>query len=159
MSGFRSHYWAGIFAFFVLLVAMALIPLRIGHPEIKDAFWDWRKLPLLLCISILAAIWPDVDISSRGQCIFYRIFVVLDVALILMRKYIWASILGLSAMLPIIGKHRGWTHTIWSAFLLPSPIILLPMYFSQSYSLVGLPYYLAALAGYTSHLVVDRKLL
>jgi len=159
MGGFRSHYWAGAFAFFVLLIIIALIPLGTTHSEIKDVFWDWQRIPLLFCISILAALWPDVDTNSKGQDIFYRIFVILDIILILMKKYAWASILGLFAMLPIAGKHRGWTHTIWAAFLIPSPILLLPIYFGGSYTLIGLPYYLAALAGYISHLLVDKKFL
>ena len=64
--------------------------------------------------------------------------------------------LGLFAILPILGKHRGWTHTYWAMLLIPSPLLVLPMVlFPEAAPLSGLPFYGAAVVGYFSHLFMD----
>jgi membrane-bound metal-dependent hydrolase YbcI (DUF457 family) len=59
-------------------------------------------------------------------------------------------------MLPILSRHRGWTHTWWAMLLVPSPLLILPYLHVPERPLVGLPFYGAAVVGYLSHLVVDR---
>ncbi len=66
-----------------------------------------------------------------------------------------ASYLGLFAILPVLGKHRGWMHSWWAMLLVPSPLLILPYIFFPERPLSGLPFYGAAVVGYFSHLFMD----
>jgi len=144
MSNFRGHALGSVFAyvFFVILVAQWFILC----PE-----------ELLICfvICFLFALWPDVDTNSKGQDIFYSAFLIVDIAFIWFEEYRYASILGLFAILPIVGKHRGWTHSFLAAICIPFAFLFVVNYFWPG---IGKPYYyFSALAGYLSHLILDRK--
>ena len=93
--------------------------------------------------------------NSKGQNLFYSIFFTIDVVLIAMREFQWAAYLGLFAILPVLGKHRGWTHTYWAMLLIPSPLLVLPYLLFPDRPFAGLPFYGAAVVGYFSHLFMD----
>src|SRR5690606_34211435 len=111
---------------------------------------------VLFGLCLMFGLWPDVDTNSKGQNVFYGLFFLVDVALIASRHFEEAAYLGLFAILPILGKHRGWTHTYWAMLLIPSPLLVLPMVlFPEAEPLAGLPFYGAAVVGYFSHLFMD----
>lgn len=112
----------------------------------------------VLWTGVLFALFPDVDIKSRGQLLFYRLFVGLDLVLIATEQYVVAACFGLLALLPIISRHRGWTHSYIAMLVVPAPILVAPMYFAGAPVLDGLPYYLGGVTGYFSHLVADGML-
>ncbi|MGE3802653.1 MAG: metal-dependent hydrolase [Candidatus Kapaibacterium sp.] len=155
MAGYRGHITAGIIFGVALLVGMAFTPLAAALPLEQKLV----KGIVVLWLAVLFALFPDVDIKSKGQILFYRIFILLDLLLLLKKFYVEAALLGFLAMLPIISKHRGWTHTIWAMLLIPSPILLGPMYLAREPVLDGLPFYLGAVAGYLSHLFADGMII
>ncbi|MDX1547290.1 MAG: metal-dependent hydrolase, partial [Rhodothermales bacterium] len=106
-------------------------------------------------LCLMLGLWQDVDTNSIGQNIFYMIFFVVDVVLIATQHFEEAAYLGLFAILPVLGKHRGWTHTWWAMLLIPSPLLILPYVFFPERPLAGLPFYGAAVVGYLSHLFMD----
>lgn len=107
---------------------------------------------------ILFALWPDVDIKSIGQKVFYTIFFVADAILVFyFQEYKIAAYFGLLIILPVLAKHRGWTHSWITAVLLPTPLILVPTAVMSGTIAEGLPYYFAAVTGYFSHLFFDKK--
>lgn len=109
----------------------------------------------LFAVALMATMFPDTDTESKGQNFFYAIMAFVDVILIINKEYEWAALLGLFAMLPALGKHRGWTHTWWAMLVVPLPLIFLPMAFFQTPWEVTLPFYIAAVVGYGTHLVLD----
>jgi len=118
------------------------------------------EIVIFAAIAIMFALWPDVDIKSIGQKLFYTIFFVTDVVLIFYFKELeTAAYFGMLIILPILAKHRGWTHWRSTAILLPAPLMLAPMYMYGGTLLEGAPYYCAAVTGYFSHLFFDKKLL
>lgn len=111
----------------------------------------------LMTVCLLGALFPDTDTDSLGRNLFYLCLVILDLALMALELFKWAAIVGFCAMLPAIGHHRGWTHTWPAMILVPLPILILPAFF-YGFSISSLlPFYLAAVAGYFSHLLLDRK--
>jgi membrane-bound metal-dependent hydrolase YbcI (DUF457 family) len=112
-------------------------------------------LAALFSVALLATMFPDTDTESKGQNLFYAIMATVDVVLILNKEYEWAALLGLFAMLPALGKHRGWTHSWWAMLIVPLPLILLPMAFYHTPWEASMPFYLAAVTGYGTHLVLD----
>lgn len=107
-------------------------------------------------LCILGSIWPDVDTNSMGQKIFYGMFIVLDSFFLITGKYVEAALLGFFALLPVVAKHRGWTHTLSAAFLVPSPLLVLPL-IRPDLPFGGLEYYIPVVIGYLSHLALDRQ--
>jgi membrane-bound metal-dependent hydrolase YbcI (DUF457 family) len=128
----------------------AVLSSGVYRPELPTAL-------TLLSISLLGALFPDTDTDSKGQNFFYTCLAILDLALMIKGHYRWAAIVGFCAMLPAVGHHRGWTHTWWAMILIPLPILILPGIFYKTPLRVMLPYYLAAVLGYFSHLALDRK--
>jgi membrane-bound metal-dependent hydrolase YbcI (DUF457 family) len=157
MSGYRAHFWVGTLFFVVLVVVATTVGPARRIPYLTGMLHSWWKGLALLATVLLAALWPDVDTNSKGRHVFYRGFLVAAAALILFERYVEAAVLGLLAILPNIGKHQGWTHTIWAALGVSSLCLWLPMYIARSRTLVGLPFAIAFLVGYLSHLVLDWK--
>jgi len=179
MSMFREHYVGGLIAytsFFGVSFGASLI----GYLALQQPI-DWNptvpfdpwKVGACFIIAVLSGLWPDVDIKSKSQKICYRIFLFLNLVLIFRGHHRESAFLGLFAMLPLIGKHRGWTHSKLTMLLLPGIFLLLPIYFqldafdrsdllsTNNVNLIksGLPFYTASLIGYATHLHLDGILL
>jgi membrane-bound metal-dependent hydrolase YbcI (DUF457 family) len=112
----------------------------------------------LLGFCLLGALFPDVDTNSKGQNLYYAVFVLVDLGLIIKGLYVWAAWFGLFSMLPAVGSHRGWTHTWWAMIVVPLPIVVIP-FFMQAQGLVQqfAPFYAAFVLGYFSHLILDGE--
>ncbi len=149
MPGYRAHVaggavlWGGCFA------GALWLGLPAPRPEVTLVLGG---------TALMGALFPDTDTDSRGQNLFYLILVLLDIAFMIQGLYKWAAVLGFCAMLPALGRHRGWTHTWWAMLLVPLPILLLPVVFYDSSAQRLLPFYGSAVIGYGSHLLLDRTL-
>ncbi|MEO2002578.1 MAG: metal-dependent hydrolase [Candidatus Poribacteria bacterium] len=172
MAGHAEHARAAVrfYALFLLgavLLWLARGPLTLDTLPytlpISDEVWR-TALSIALCfaLALIGAAFPDTDIKSRPQVLFYRALFVADAALIALYYardaliYLHAAaFLGLAAMAPLLGRHRGWTHSRLSMVAVPSPLVLGPMLAADAVVWVGLPYYLAAVVGYASHLYKD----
>ena len=185
MSMFREHWIGGLIAystfFIVSLIATIAVSVLYAVPVAWNPTISLNPLKVVGCftIAVLFGLWPDVDIKSKSQKIFYTLLFVLNVMLIVFwRKYLESALLGLFAMLPIMSKHRGWTHARVTMILLPGLFLLVPIYTAQpdwhsggtlvdafnalleseelpSLILLGLPFYVASFIGYASHLYLD----
>lgn len=116
---------------------------------------DYQMLIGIFVIAVLFGLWPDVDTNSKGQNIFFGIAFAADILLILNGRLEAAAYLGLVAMTPIIGKHRGWTHSKVAMFLVPAPLVIIPYLYRPSVLTPALLIYGAAVVGYFSHLLLD----
>jgi len=188
MSMFREHWIGGLVAYstFFIISLIATIAVPILYATVPQ---DWNptippvRAPLQIigcfAVAVLFGLWPDVDIKSKSQKIFYRVLFLLNVVLIVFfQKYLESALLGLFAMLPIMSKHRGWTHAKITMILLPGVFLLIPIYTdyaewvsganltSDFYGLRdwedlpdalrrGLPFYVAGFIGYATHLHLD----
>lgn len=155
MAGYRGHI-AGAVVFF-----LGYLGLLVYLYSMNAAYQQFSTLELLgypvamFALAIMFGLWPDVDTNSKGQDVFYAIFLVADLFLIATRNFEEAAYLGLFALLPVVSRHRGWTHSWWAMLLIPSPLLVLPYVLFPDRPLAGLPFYGAALVGYFSHLVLD----
>lgn len=148
MPGYKGHLAGGAVA---------------GAAILGGAVWSglyapsFTQMAVLGGLALLGALFPDVDTDSKGQHLFYLMLVVLDLALLWKGYFKWAAILGLAAMFPALGSHRGWTHTWWAMLLVPLPLVLLPVWLYGVEPESVLPLYLAVVTGYASHLLLDRR--
>jgi membrane-bound metal-dependent hydrolase YbcI (DUF457 family) len=155
MAGYKGHL---VGATLFVLGYIVLLGYAFSVDAAYEQFSALEQVgyPLsLVALALLFGLWPDVDTDSKGQRVFYSIFLVTDLFLIGTEQFRAAAYLGLVALLPVLSQHRGWTHTWWAMLLIPSPLLLLPYLHVPERPLIGLPFYGAAVTGYLSHLVVD----
>ena len=154
MPGYKGHVVGGVLAGAAYIGALEIAPnATIRHTA--GLLSEWQLFVGLFVIAVLFALWPDVDTNSKGQNIFFGIAFATDILLIAAGRLEAAAYLGLLAMTPIIGKHRGWTHSKLAMVLVPLPIVLVPYMYRQSALTPALLIYGAAVAGYFSHLLLD----
>lgn len=154
MSGWKGHIAGALVVNAAYVGAVEVLPSDILN-RVNISLDDWQLLIGLFVIAVLFGLWPDVDTNSMGQNIFFGIAFVADIILVASGKFEAAAYLGLLAMTPIVGKHRGWTHSKLAMILVPLPILLVPYVHSQRVLGVSLLIYGAAVTGYFSHLLLD----
>jgi hypothetical protein len=154
MPGYKKHLTGSMVAGIVAGGVAITVTVLSGYPLYVTPL----RLAGFIGFCILGGLFPDVDTDSKGQNLFYSLFVIVDGVLIYFHHYRWAAWLGWFAMLPALGHHRGWTHTWWAMLVVGSPIVAIPV------SILGkdmfysfLPFYVAFTIGYFSHLLLDRK--
>lgn len=154
MANYRGHIAGGTITGSAYVVALNYLP---GDLLVKTngILSNWQFVAGLIVISILFGLWPDVDTNSKGQDIFFGLAFFMDILLIANGRIEAAAYLGLLGMTPILGKHRGWTHSKLAMFLVPLPIILVPYVNKSSILATALIVYGAAVSGYFSHLLFD----
>jgi membrane-bound metal-dependent hydrolase YbcI (DUF457 family) len=155
MAGYRGHI-AGALVFFLGYLGMLIYMYSLNAAYQQFSTLELLGYPVAMCaLAIMFGLWPDVDTNSKGQDVFYAIFLVADLFLIATRNFEEAAYLGLFALLPVVSRHRGWTHSWWAMLLIPSPLLVLPYVLFPARPWSGLPFYGAALVGYFSHLLLD----
>lgn len=155
MSGWKGHVAGAIAVNAIYVGAVKVLPQTkiLDRPDIS--LQDWQLLIGLFVIAVLFGLFPDVDTNSMGQNIFFGIAFVAEIILVAAGKFEPAAYLGLLAMTPVVGKHRGWTHSKIAMLAVPLPILLIPYLHNHHVWTLGLLIYGAAVAGYFSHLLLD----
>ena len=146
MAGGKTHIWGG-FVFVIIFIY-----------TITNYFYQPALIEVVIyfALACMFSVWPDIDIKSYGQKFFYIIFFITDLFFIINEEYKIASYFGLIIILPVLAKHRGWTHSIPAMILIPSPLLFYPVVISGEIDVSGIYFYAAAVTGYFSHLVLDR---
>jgi LexA-binding, inner membrane-associated putative hydrolase len=154
MSGYKGHIAGALVVNAAYVGAVKALPVSVADRS-GIMLDDWQLLIGLFVIAVLFGLWPDVDTNSMGQNIFFGLAFAADIVLIATGKFEPAAYLGLLAMTPIVGKHRGWTHSKLAMILVPLPIVLVPYIHNRHVLALSLLIYGAAVAGYFSHLLLD----
>ncbi|MEK7152364.1 MAG: metal-dependent hydrolase [Patescibacteria group bacterium] len=154
MANWKGHVGGGIILGAAYVGAVSYVPVE-HFAESAGLLHDWQALLAVMVLSVLFALFPDVDTNSKGQNIFFGIALAFDIMLIWSGNIQAAAYLGLVAMLPVVGKHRGWTHSKPAMLLIPLPILIIPYLHNDAILPISAIYYGAAVAGYFSHLLLD----
>jgi hypothetical protein len=157
MPGYKGHIVGATACNAAYVGVLAAAPPTILN-NTHNVVSDFQLLVGLFVIAILFGLFPDIDTNSMGQKVFYGLALAADILLILDGRLEAAAYLGLLAMTPIIGKHRGWTHSKLAMLLVPSPIFLIPYLNNSALIDTVLIVYGAAVVGYFSHLLFDGKI-
>lgn len=154
MANYKGHVAGGVTAGVIYTILLSYVPVE-RFAEAAGVLADWQARSAIIVISILFGLLPDVDTNSKAQDIFFWIVFPLDILLLWSGNIQAAAYLGLIAMLPIVGHHRGWTHKRWAVLAVPLPILLLPYLYNDQILPISMVYYGAAVVGYFSHLLLD----
>ncbi len=154
MPGYKGHIFGAVVcsAGYVAAVEAAPPHMLAHHPQIIS---NLELTAGLFAVAVLFGLFPDIDTNSKGQNIFFGAAFVLDIILIYNGYLAAAALLGLIAMTPILGRHRGWTHSKPAMLLVPSPIFIIPYIYDSAALETFLLFYGAAVVGYFSHLLFD----
>ncbi|MDB5181473.1 MAG: hypothetical protein JWP13_236 [Candidatus Saccharibacteria bacterium] len=154
MPGYKGHIIGAAVCNAAYVGVLAVAPPTILD-NTHNLLSNEQLLAGLFVVAILFGLFPDIDTNSKGQNIFYGLALTADILLILDGRIEAAAYLGLLAMAPIVGKHRGWTHSKLAMILIPSPIFLIPYLNNSALIDTALLFYGAAVVGYFSHLLFD----
>lgn len=154
MPGYKGHIVGATVVNGAYVGGLSMVPDYIIYNS-HGIVSDWQLLAGLFVLAILFGLFPDIDTNSKGQDIFFGLAFVADILLIVNGRITAAAILGLVAMMPVLGKHRGWTHSKLAMILIPSPLVIIPYLYNQNFLNTALIIYGAAVAGYFSHLLFD----
>ena len=122
MAGYKGHIVGAVavnMAYVGVLRMMPTNPLDSTNYIVTE----WQLFAGPFIVAVLFGLFPDIDTNSIGQNIFFGLAFVADVLLIATGRLEAAAYLGLLAMTPIVGHHRGWTHSKLAMFLVPLPKI------------------------------------
>ena len=154
MSGYKGHIAGALVVNAGYVAAVKFMPGNILE-RWNSSLQDWQLLAGLFVIAVLFGLFPDIDTNSIGQNIFFGIAFAAEIILVATGKFEPAAYLGLLAMTPIVGKHRGWTHSKLAMILVPAAIVVVPYMHNHHVWTLSLLLYGAAFAGYFSHLLLD----
>lgn len=144
MPGYKKHLMAGL-----IFYCSAIFLLSCSN------FLSIRSLEHLF-FTLLGSLFPDIDIKSRGQTIFYTIIIVLFLFFLLTNNCLALGIFSILSCIPILVKHRSIFHNFWIVSLL---VVSFAKIISFLYPVCKtLIYYDAAffLLGVFSHILLDR---
>ncbi|MCA9323811.1 metal-dependent hydrolase [Candidatus Saccharibacteria bacterium] len=154
MANYKGHTAGGFVA--GALTLAGFYALTLGDvPDGGVLLADYQLVVGTIVLGVLFGLWPDVDTNSKAQDLFFGTAFLADIYLLINEQYTPAAFLGLIAMTPIVGTHRGWTHKKWAMVLVPLPILIIPYLATSKVGDTALLLYFASVAGYFSHLLLD----
>lgn len=157
MANYKGHIIGAAATCAVMVVGASFLPGELLE-KTGGILSDWQMIAGLFVVAMLFGLWPDIDTNSKGQDIFFGMGFIVDILLITQGYIEAAAYFGLLAMTPILGKHRGWTHSKPAMVLVPLPIALVPYLHSSAILPTALMFYFAAVGGYFSHLLLDGRI-
>ncbi len=143
MPGYKQHLTAGALIYFSTVILLSLYRQPLG----MLMYW--------LTCTLAGSLFPDIDIKSKGQHIFYIVLLAF-ISFLSFIQY-WRSLgpFVLFACIPPLTPHRGLFHNIWflalfSCLFAGAHILLFPRYFLWAY-ISALFFFIGAL----SHVWLD----
>ncbi|MGA9530695.1 MAG: metal-dependent hydrolase [Candidatus Babeliales bacterium] len=108
MPGYKQHLCGGIAVYGLTCGILHKVnsPLFV-HADTPFFLLEW------LTFALAGSLFPDVDIKSKGQQIYYWIISLVTVLLILYGNYKAISIVAVAAAVPPLATHRGIFHRTW----------------------------------------------
>lgn len=146
MPGYRGHLVGGVITY-----AVTMQVLKYAQPNAHVI------LQGLVCC-LLGSLFPDVDVKSKGQKVFY--YLLLSFLLYCLfahkwRMFVMASVLGVT---PLLVRHRGIFHEVWFLLLVTLAMMVAVTSLQKAYEPVLLSNCFFFFAGCLSHVFLDRFL-
>jgi len=101
MPGYKGHLVGGAISFLILLAIFQ------NHVSSSLTYAEW------LCASLCGCLFPDIDIKSKGQQLFYKLLLIITLGLLFLKKYMAGTLVCLFSFTPLMCRHRGLFHKAW----------------------------------------------
>src|SRR3989338_854106 len=106
MPGYRTHV---VFAVGVYAATMGALSVYAHRPVVLTPAVAF----LWFMSTILGALFPDVDIKSKGHMLFYEVVVVALFFTWLKAEHSFFVVITFLSLLPLLVRHRGLFHAWW----------------------------------------------
>ena len=143
MPGYKTHLIGGA------VVAVPMICMLLSYAQSVTVVATW------FVFALAGSLFPDVDTKSKGQKWFYRLVLVLLLALLFQNKFRLFVTLALFAAIPLVVNHRGLFHRLWFVVLLPLAVTIIFSWYLPHYSHDATIAMIFFIAGTISHLILD----
>ena len=148
MPNYRGHLLGGAATFGLLFY----LGQKTGFIEAKN----FAKISTWLLACLLGSLFPDIDITSKGQRLLYASLLIIIPGIILSQEWFLFLPVTLIAIFPLLVRHRGITHRV--PFILAAPFVVSAIiaYYNQSAGKLVIGCYPFFVLGALSHLLLDR---
>lgn len=147
MPNYKGHLVGGAVTFAAIIVLM------------RWYSCPWLKLAEWLAAMLAGALFPDIDVHSKGQKIFYRLLLLSLLVLLYQQKIMTFVILGTLAAVPLVVQHRGIFHHPWFIIACSFIPVMVVHWYWPGYAKIVSADALFFCAGAFSHLILDRGVL
>src|SRR3990167_8617129 len=144
MPSYRVHLVGGFLTYVGVLQLM-----KSTEPTIATVMQG-----LVFCL--LGALFPDIDVKSKGQKVFYSLLLLLLFYLIIHQKYCMFVVMSFLGIIPILVRHRGIFHHIWFLMAIKCAGSLIVKSWCGHYEQIMLSNCWFFFAGTVSHVLLDR---
>jgi len=144
MPNYKGHLCGGLVAYVCVLCSCISM-----KPSVVTAC-EW------LLFTLAGALFPDVDVKSRGQKYFYYLVFIIFIILICQNNHHTVACLSVIAITPMLVRHRGIFHNIWFLIMISVGCWML---FSMLFPPLTKPLLINTLffiVGCISHVALDR---
>jgi hypothetical protein len=111
MPGYKGHLVGGIIAFGLLFIVLMHLIFTQQPSHLMMGEW-------LLC-TLAGALFPDIDVKSKGQKYFYYVAFVCLAVLAYHQRFQMLTCFSFVMITPMLVKHRGIFHNPWFVIALP----------------------------------------
>lgn len=144
MPSYRVHLVGGLVTYLGILQLI-----KYSEPSIHTIFQG-----LIFCL--LGALFPDIDVKSKGQKVFYTLLLFFLMYLVIIQKYCLFITVSFLGIIPILVRHRGIFHHIWFLLTIALMVTLCVKSMCGFYENVMMANCWFFFAGAVSHVVLDR---
>lgn len=111
MPNHRTHLVTGLTCATVLVYALNQIN--------AHTFQDLWQMPLCIGLALTGSIFPDIDIDSKMQRLFWPIIAIVLFAALVKSKFYLFFILAACTIFVMLIRHRTITHQFWFVISFP----------------------------------------
>ena len=153
MPGYKQHLHTAVHVWAIALVTITVFQALngVGVFSLMQSL-EW------LGAAMAGALFPDVDVKSKGQQLFYSGLIMLSVLLLVFDYHHFLAWFLVLSLIPLILKHRGLTHEWWFLTLLTGGVCTLLYWAFPYYRLIIMYAALFFWLGAISHLWLDVHL-
>ncbi len=144
VPGYRGHLIGGTAAFALTFYLFQ----NQCHSSTTAIQW-------LIC-ALAGALFPDIDVKSKGQKYFYWVVLALLLIFLMAQEFELLAVCGITSIIPMLCKHRGLFHEPWFVVGLPATLWASISIAYPQYTQIVFFYALFFAIGALSHLYLDR---
>lgn len=144
MPSYRVHLVGGFLTYVGILQCLKSV-----EPSVHTILQG-----LIFCL--LGSLFPDIDVKSKGQKVFYSMLLILLVYLFVYQKYCMFMVMSFFGVIPLLVRHRGIFHHIWFLLALTLAATLCVRTWCGFYEQVMMTNCWFFFAGSVSHVLLDR---
>jgi len=150
MPNYKGHLVGGFIAY-AIVVYILLYLMIIYVPSITTAI-EW------LLFTLAGSLFPDVDIKSKGQKLFYRTMFGITLLLILKQRFELLILVMVLSFIPLLVRHRGIFHNFWFIMMLVGTVTCTLTIYYPAHAHIITTDALFFITGIISHLWLDLGL-